>query len=143
MIEFINNHLLHNHMHQKTCWKYPKGTCMVDLVLSNHKHSLQNTGTLETGLSEHRHLIYTMLKCKYIKSPPKTISYRSYKHFDQTEFIKTLECSLQNVNNYDQFDNILEDTLDKFSLSSLENLGEIVSPMLIKFSEKPLWNGPG
>ena len=56
-----------------------------------------------------------MLKCRCIKSPPKTVSYRSYKHFDQTEFVKTLECSLPNINNYDQFDNILEDTLDKFA----------------------------
>ena len=53
IIEFINNHILHNHMHQKTCWKSPKGTRRLDLVLSNHKHSLQNTGTLETGLSDH------------------------------------------------------------------------------------------
>ena len=114
IIEFINNHLLYNHMHQKTCWKSSKGSC-IDLILSNQKHSLQNTGTLETGLSDHHLLIYTMLKCKYYKLPPKTINYRSYKHFDQAEFTKTLEYSLPNVNNYEKFDNILERTLDKFA----------------------------
>ncbi len=66
---FIESHSFFNHMKEKTCWKSTQGSC-IDLILSNRKYSLFNTGTLETGLSDHHLLVYSMLKTTYQKLPP-------------------------------------------------------------------------
>ena len=81
MSNFIESHSFFNHMKQKTCWKSSRGSC-IDLILSNKKHSLFNTGTLETGLSDHHSLVYSMLKTTFQKLPPQKISYRKWKNFD-------------------------------------------------------------
>ena len=44
---FIQENLLYCHTKAKTCFKSPNGRC-IDLILSNQKHGLQNTGTLDT-----------------------------------------------------------------------------------------------
>ena len=77
---FLSENSLYNHMKNKTCFKSANGKC-IDLIISNRKHSLQCTGTVETGLSDHHHLIYTMVKTQYTKLPPKKIVYHNYKGF--------------------------------------------------------------
>ena len=56
MSEFLELNSLYNHMKEKTCWKSKEGST-IDLILSNKKFSLMNTGVLETGLSDHHLLI--------------------------------------------------------------------------------------
>ena len=58
-----------------------------------------NTGTLETGISDHHFLVYTMLKITYDKRPPKVVKYRQWKHFNQDLFKLELG-NLLNRNNY-------------------------------------------
>jgi len=100
-------------MKEKTCWKSQSGTC-IDLIISNRKHSLINTGIFETGLSDHHLLIFTMLKTTYEKLPRKIIHYRKWKNFDvnlfRFELSRHLDC---NVNNYANFENIFTTILDK------------------------------
>ena len=84
---FISENSLFNHMKDKTCFKSDKGTC-IDLILSNKKYSLQHTGTVDTGISDHHHLVYTMLKTTYAKLPPKKITYRAYKNFNEDKFLR-------------------------------------------------------
>ena len=115
--QFLNFHQLHNHMKEKTCWKSKNGSC-IDLILSNKKYSLMNTGTLETGLSDHHLLIYSMLKTKYDKLPPKIIKYRQWKHFNQDLFKFELSESLQenknaNLKGYITFEKSFETILEK------------------------------
>ena len=70
--DFLSENSLFNHMREKTCFKTTTGSC-IDLIFSNRKHSLLNIGTMmDTGLSDHHHLIYTMLRTQYVKLPPKT-----------------------------------------------------------------------
>ena len=59
LCNFLSENSLFNHLKEKTCFKNPNGTC-IDLIISNKKYSLQNTGTIDTGLSDHHHLNYTM-----------------------------------------------------------------------------------
>ena len=103
-------------MREKTCWKSPNGTC-IDLVISNQKHSLINTSTLETGLSDHHLLIYTMLKMTYDKLPPRIVTYRDYRNFDNDRFLPELSIMLQynSVNNYDEFNKIFSSLLDRYA----------------------------
>ena len=104
---FLDSNNIHNHMKRKTCWKSPKGSC-IDLILSNKKSSLQHTGTMETGISDHHMLIYTMLKTHYVKFPPKKISYRNYTKFDKENFLNDLRYNLSilNIVKYNNFQSV-------------------------------------
>ena len=48
------------------------GSC-IDLMLTNRKYSFKNTSSYETGLSDHHHLIYSVMKniFKYEESKKK------------------------------------------------------------------------
>ena len=53
-----------------------------DLSLTNRKHYFKHSSTFETGLSDHHHLIYSMLKTTYKSEEPKLYKYRDYKKID-------------------------------------------------------------
>ena len=110
--EFLDVHSLYNHMKNKTCWKSAKGTC-IDLVISNNKFSIMNTGVLETGLSDHHLLIYTMLKSKYDRLPPKIIKYRKWKNFDEFPFKSDLTNALNCTLDYASFEEVFEEVLNR------------------------------
>ena len=93
-LTFLTLHNFHNHMKEKTCWKAKDGNC-IDLIISNRKHSLMHTGTLETGLSDHHLLIYSMLKTTYEKLPPKVVRFRQWKNFNEDLFKFELSSSLE------------------------------------------------
>lgn len=116
---FLNAQVLHNHVNFKTCWKSKEGRC-IDLILSNQKFSLQHTGNIDTGLSDHHQLIHTMLKSTYIRQPPKNIVYRDYSNFDREVFQQDLEKSFNdnlnlNVDSsyYEIFEVIFEMVLNR------------------------------
>lgn len=92
---FLNLHDLYCHINQNTCWKTAHGTC-IDLILSNRKHSFQHTGSVETGISDHHNLVYTILKTKFIKNKSRKIFYRDYRHFRRDSFLLDLDFHLQN-----------------------------------------------
>ena len=71
---FMNNNAIYNLIKVNTCFK-GKGTC-IDLILTNRKYSFENTNAFETGLSDHHHMIYTMLKSTFEKAKPIKLIYR-------------------------------------------------------------------
>ena len=112
LFDFINDQCLHNHGNSKTCFKSREGT-NIDLILSNQKHCLKNTGNYPAGISDYHNLIYTMLKSTYIRLPPKLIKYRSYRKFVKQDFINDLKYTLSNFDmDYDMFETIFESVLD-------------------------------
>ena len=62
-----------------TCFK-GKGS-LIDLILTNRKFSFKNTQSFQTGLNDHHHMVYTMLKATFQKSEPKQLIYRYFKNF--------------------------------------------------------------
>ena len=63
MREFVDLHNLINLIKTTTCFK---GTgSSNDLLLTNQKYSFKNTNALDTGLSDHHLLIYSMLKTSF------------------------------------------------------------------------------
>ena len=114
MKSFFDSQNLYNHMKENTCWKSQAGSC-IDLILSNKKFSLQHTGTVETGLSDHHLLIYSMLKINYVKLPPQCYTYRDYKKFNEYEFIRDLQYNLNQyiIFNYGDFEFLLNNLLQK------------------------------
>ena len=90
----ISVHGLYSLIHSPTCFKTPGGRC-IDLILTNRKFNFQKSTSFETGVSDHHHLIYTILKTKAVHTTPKTIHYRSYKNFDSEYFLNDLRYNLK------------------------------------------------
>ena len=75
------------------CFK-GKGTC-IDFILTNGKYSFKNTNNFETGLSDHHHMICTMLKSAFEKATPIKLTYRDYKKLSFDRFKADLENALK------------------------------------------------
>ena len=76
---FLNSNNLVNLVKTNTCFK-GSGSC-IGLILTDRKYSFKNTTSYETGLSDHHHMILTMLKTTFQQKEPKCFSYRDYKNF--------------------------------------------------------------
>ena len=55
-----HSNALYNWIKMNTCFKGKR--TWIDLILTNRKYSFKETNTFETKLSDHRHMIYTILK---------------------------------------------------------------------------------
>ena len=84
--EFCQMYNLHNLINEPTCYKNPNNPSSIDMILTNRKHSFENSTTVETGLSDHHKMIITMMKGKFKKKDPQIINFRCYKKFDDNLF---------------------------------------------------------
>ena len=110
----MNNNALYNLIKVDRCFK-GKGTC-IDLILTNRKYSFKNTNTFETGLSDHHHMIYTMLKSTFEKAEPIKLTYRDYKNFSFDRFKADLENALKICpNSYDSFEQCFSSKLNEYA----------------------------
>ena len=66
---------------------------MIDLLFVNNSHRIVDSGVIPVHLSDHS-LIYGVLKAGNPRAPPRTIEYRSFKHFSKQAFL----ADLTNVN---------------------------------------------
>ena len=109
---FLDNNGLHNLIKGHTCFK-GKGS-LIGLILTNRKFSFKNTQSFETGLSDHHHMVYTMLKTTFQKSEPKQLIYRDFKNIHFESFKNDL---LENMvtcdKTYDEFDRKFTALLNK------------------------------
>ena len=78
MINFMSNQCLSNLIKSPTCFKSANGST-IDLFLTTNKYLFQKTNLFENGISDHHHLIATVLKTTYERFSPKLLTYRSYK----------------------------------------------------------------
>ena len=102
--DFCQMYNLQNLINEPTCYKNPKNPSSIDMILTNRKHSFENSTTVETGLSDHHRMIITMMKGKFKKKDPKIINFRCYKNFDDNLFRDELINALRNTHddmNYD------------------------------------------
>ena len=79
LTSFMQSFNLFNLIKTNTYFK-GKGTC-IDLILTNRKHCFKHSSTFETGLSDHHHLGYSMLKTCFKREESKHFIYRDYKNF--------------------------------------------------------------
>ena len=93
MKEFIETNNLYNLIKQNTCFK-GKGS-LLDLILTNKKNSFVNSSTLETGISDFHHMIFSVMKTHWEKEESKQKYYRNFKNFSFDTFKNDLEVVLQ------------------------------------------------
>ena len=92
-MSYVNNicAVLFNIIKSDTCFK-GNGTC-IDLILTNRKYCFKHSSTFETGLNDHHHLIYSMLKTTFKKRNQYFIN--DFKKFDGTAFHTDLHSKLE------------------------------------------------
>ena len=62
MIEFCETHCLQNLIKEPTCFKNPDNPSCIDVILTNKKVNFKNSSVIETGLSDHHKMVFTVLQ---------------------------------------------------------------------------------
>ena len=86
MKAFCNQYKLKSLNKEPTCFKNVNKPSSIDLFLTNNSNCFKDCLTLETGLSDFRKLIVTIMKTKHERFPPKIVNYRDSKNFDTKRF---------------------------------------------------------
>ena len=79
MLSFMDSQNFVNLIKNKIFLK-AAGSC-IGLILRNRKYSFKNNSSYETGLSDHHHLIYSVVKTTFKCEEPKKSIYRNYSNF--------------------------------------------------------------
>ena len=89
---------LHSLIKQPTCYKNPENPSCIDPILTNKAKSFQSTCVIETELSDFQRMTISVLKMHFRKLPPKVISYRDFKIFENERFMNSLQSALNSQN---------------------------------------------
>ena len=84
---FLEDNNFVNLIKSNTCYEWKPGSC-INLILTNKPKGFQNTGVMETGISDHHALILSFLKTAFTKMPPNKLQCRNYKQFEVNSFLK-------------------------------------------------------
>ena len=138
--EFMDMYKLQNLIKEATCFKNPSNPSCIDLILTNHPKSFQNSQAVETGLSDFHRLTVSVLKMFYKKQHPKIIKYRDYKHFSNQTFQEELvsELSNQNVTELDSFVETFLTILNKHAPKKQKCVRANQSPFMNKSLQKEI-----
>ena len=112
LTNFLDSNNLTNLIKTNTCFK-GKGSS-IDLILTNRKYSFKNTSSYETGLSDHYHMIYIMLKSSFVNIEPKQLNYKEFKNFSFEIFKEDLsEALTESTNSYEIFEDAFKHSYQK------------------------------
>ena len=115
MKSFCETYNLANLIKQPTCYKTSDNPTYIDLILTNVPRTFQNTCVIETGLLDFHLMTLTIMRKTFKKQRPRIINYRSFKHFSNEEFRKSLVDSLSNqisINKNDGFNRFCKTSID-------------------------------
>ncbi|XP_057296156.1 uncharacterized protein LOC130625097 [Hydractinia symbiolongicarpus] len=120
MSKFMEHLNLSSLIKTPTCFKSDDGRC-IDLILTNKNRCFQKSGSFETGVSDHHHLIFTFFKSSLIKCSPKYIRYRTFRNFHRTNFEYDLSSELLAIDqsNFNAFHNVFTDVLNRHASATI------------------------
>ena len=90
----LNTENLTNLIKENTYFK--GAVSCIDLILKNFKYSFRYSSSIETGLSDHHHLIFAMMTTKVALEEPKRLVYRNFKSFNNEYFEEELSSNVLN-----------------------------------------------
>ena len=124
LISFMQSLDLFNIIKSNPCFK-GNGIC-IDLIFTNRKYCFKHSSTFETGLSDHHHLIYSMLKTTFEKEETKLYKYRDYKIFDSAVFHTDLQSRLEEGPKvYQNFEETFVRVLDAYAPKKIKVLPDV------------------
>ena len=100
---FVETFDLVNLITEPTCFKSPENPSSIDVILTNKKKNFLKSGTYETGVSDHRKLIFIVMRSKLDHTVPKVVTYRDYKSIDNEKFSKDIHECVNNAPNCSSF----------------------------------------
>ena len=105
-------------------------------MLTNRKYSFKNTCSFETGLSDHHHLIYSVMKTTLNL---KNLIYRDYSNFS-TEYFKDdfMSSICQEKHDYSDFEKKFKDTLNKHAPMKIKTFRGNQKPHINKTLRKAI-----
>ena len=86
LINFMALFDLKNIVKTKTCITSGHES-LIDIILTNKSNYFMQTKTLELGVSDFHKMSLTVLKSQVARLKPKVIKYRSYKNFNEANFL--------------------------------------------------------
>ena len=98
MNDFCESYNLRSLIRESTCYKNPENPSCIDLFLTNSPNSFQNSGVVETGLSDFHRMIVTVMKTSFQRLLPKIRHYRNYSNYDNNIFRVSLINELSKLN---------------------------------------------
>ena len=87
---FCDTFSLYNLIKSPTCFQADIPTSL-DLILTNKNKSFINSNVVITGLSDWHGMVTTMTRTHVKKLPPKSIRYRSFKRFNEADFLHDIQ----------------------------------------------------
>ena len=134
MKEFCQLYDLDNLIKKTTCYKNADNPININVILTNKKTCFENNSTVETGISDHHKMVFTVLNIYVKKSAPVTISYRSYKYFDTTHFRNDLKQNLETFEKktmtYEDFERIFMGVLKCYAPMKRKLIRENQQPFM-------------
>ena len=111
MLSFMSNKNFINLVKGNTCFM-GKVPC-IDLII-NRSYSFKHTSSTETGLSDHHHLISSMMKATFEKEESKVLVYQDYKSFSFNSFKSELLSKFHHNNvTFTSFENNFANALNQ------------------------------
>ena len=139
---FMEIYQLKNLIKEPKCFKSDNPKC-IDLILTNRSSSFQNSGTIETGLSDFHSMVVTELKGGFIKRGPKIILYRDYSKFEVNNFRQALKDSLNEMDGNDtefsEFNRRVETVLNEHAPIKKKYVGANDGPFMTKALRKAIY----
>lgn len=73
-------------LNKPTCYNNPNKLSCIDLTLTKHLCSFQNSCAIETELSDFHRIVLTVMKTSHYKLSPKIMKYRDCRYFSNERF---------------------------------------------------------
>lgn len=91
--EDLDLYALKNIVDGPTCFKSLSNPSLVDVILINNSRKIQSCLNVNLGVSDHHNITLAATKMHAYQTVKGAIHYNSYKHFNQTEYLKDLACA--------------------------------------------------
>ena len=116
LTEFSQLYNLKNLINMSTCFKNPSNPSCIDVMLTNHSRSFQNSLAIDNGLSDFHRMTVTVMKAYSPKLRPKLVNSRDFKKFSNVAFRDELFTNLyHSAPNYDDFIKMVNRVLDRYA----------------------------
>ena len=132
-----------------TCFK-PLNQTSINVILTNRTRSskIQKSGVITTGLSDCRKMILTFFRSFFSRLSHKTITYRSFRHFETKDFLYKLENKFHTKDcngevKYDDLINIFRSILDSHAPLKQKQVTRNEAPFMTKEMSKAIMNDLG
>ena len=115
LVDFCEGLNLKAMINLPTCFKNPERPTCIDHMLTNKPNHFQKTAyTITTGISDYHKMTLIILNENFEKLPPKIITYRSYRTFNENSFRMKLNLIIntENIDFESKIHHIVEE-LDK------------------------------